>query len=191
MLWAGPHGVRAARRRRSARDVAGGFLQVRARRDLDGVGRRDVDGLAGLRVAAGPRGALGALDGDQTGDGDLLAAGDGVDELVLQARQDRVHGRGRDIGTLGDRGDQFALVHRVPLGVVVGAPAGTRPGCLSGVTTTRPSRRAWTCEKARAPGHAAMPDRDLASADPGRAPFVTAAPGPAGGVREAVIAWWC
>src|SRR6478736_984541 len=84
-------GRAAARRRtggaarRSDGNAARGLLQVRAGGHLDGVGRGDVDRLTGLRVAAGAGRALGALDGQQAGDGDLLAAGDRVDELLLQS----------------------------------------------------------------------------------------------------------
>src|SRR5688572_33101775 len=125
MTWAGPHGSGGRPTAEdgplgggqggpySDRNGAGGLLQVRAGGHLDGVGGGDVDRLTGLRVAAGACRTLGALDGQQTGHGDLVAAGDRVDELVLQAGEDRVHGRGGDIGALGDGGDQFSLVHEV------------------------------------------------------------------------------
>src|SRR6185436_8252692 len=101
---------------------ARGLLPVRAGRDLDGVGGGDVDRLTGLRVAPGARGALRALDGQEAGDGNLLAAGDRLDELLLETGDDRVDGRGRDVGALRDGGDQFGLVHEVPLVCAVAVP---------------------------------------------------------------------
>src|SRR3954447_16003809 len=123
-------GESAGRAGRSDRDGAGGLLQVRAGGHLDGVGGGDVDRLTGLRVAAGARGALGALDGQEARDGDLVAAGDRVDELLLEAGEDRVDGRGRDVGALGDGGDQFGLVHEVPLVSAVAGARGSAPSRL-------------------------------------------------------------
>src|SRR3954453_3737157 len=114
----------------SDRDGARGLLEVRSGGHLDGVGGGDVDRRTGLRVAARARGALGALDGEEAGDGDLLPAGDRVDELLLEAGEDRVDGRGRDIGALGDGRDQFGLVHEVPLVSAVAGARGSAPSRL-------------------------------------------------------------
>src|SRR5690606_26215318 len=64
--------------------VGDGLLQGAAGGDLHAVAGRDLDLLTGLRVAAGTRGALDALDGQQARDLDSLALADGLDKHVLQ-----------------------------------------------------------------------------------------------------------
>jgi hypothetical protein len=70
--------------------LLGGCLQLGTSGDLDRVAGGDLDGLAGLRVAARAGGAGGALDGEPSRDGDLDVVGDGVGERREERLEDLV-----------------------------------------------------------------------------------------------------
>src|SRR5690606_29648522 len=92
----------------------GGFLELRARGDLHAVAGRDLDRLAGLRVARGARGTVGALEGQETGNGDLLVAlGDDVADDVGERGQHGVGVLASHLGAVGQRGHQLTAVHVV------------------------------------------------------------------------------
>jgi D-alanine--D-alanine ligase len=85
-------------------------LEVRARAELRHRGRRHVDGLAGGRVTGRASRAVALLEDAETGDGHLVALGDGG----LDGLKHRVHGFGRGLlvpHPIRDRVDQITLVH--------------------------------------------------------------------------------
>src|SRR5262249_310235 len=87
-------------------------LELGARGHLHAVSGGDLDGLAGGRVTAGTGGAVGALDGEEAGDGDLLVAlGDDVAGEVYESRQDGVGILAGHRGALPDGADQLRTVH--------------------------------------------------------------------------------
>ena len=57
------------------------FLEGRARNELRLLHRGNADGLAGGGVAAGASGAVNALEGAETDEGNGLAVSDGIDDF--------------------------------------------------------------------------------------------------------------
>src|SRR5699024_1958774 len=87
--------------------VADGLLQGAACGDLHTVTGGNLDLRTGLRVAAGARGALDTLDGQQAGDLHSLTLADGLDEHVLQGRQSSVGLGLGERSALGNGGDEL------------------------------------------------------------------------------------
>src|SRR5439155_10450601 len=123
-------GVISPARTRPARPVASWSPSVSAIRD----GRRstahgDLEGLAGLhpgdgggrdrdlhaggRVAAGAGGPFGPVEGQEPRQLDLVAPGDRLGDHGLEGGEGLGDRRRRLAGLLGDRIDEFGLVHRV------------------------------------------------------------------------------
>ena len=92
----------------------GGFLELGARGDLHAVAGRDLDRVAGLRVARGASGTVGALEGQEAGDGDLLVAlGDDLADGLGEGGQNGVGVLAGHLGALGQSGHQLTAVHVV------------------------------------------------------------------------------
>ena len=90
----------------------GGFLELGARRDLHAVAGRDLDRVTGLRVAGGASGTVGALEGQEAGDGDLLVAlGDDLADGLGERGQNGVGVLTGHLGALGQSGHQLTAVH--------------------------------------------------------------------------------
>src|SRR5689334_16783190 len=90
----------------------GGFLELAARGDLHAVAGRDVDRVAGLRVAGGASGTVGALEGEEARNGDFLVAlGDDVADGIGEGCQHGVRVLAGHLGALGEGCDQLTAVH--------------------------------------------------------------------------------
>ena len=88
-----------------------GSLQLRASGQLDRVASRNLDGFAGLRVAAGASCTVGALNCEPARDRDLLALGNLGNEYVEHCIQNTVDGYLGVAGLLGNSCNKFTTVH--------------------------------------------------------------------------------
>src|SRR5687768_13773806 len=91
--------------RRATSLALGGFLELGARGDLHAVASRNLDRVARLRVTRGASGTVGALEGEEAGDGDLLVAlGDDLADGLGERGQHSVGVLAGHLGAVGQRG---------------------------------------------------------------------------------------
>ena len=95
----------------SVHDLLGdSLLQQGAGGDANAVGCRNLDGLAGARVASGAGGALDALSGEQAGQLQAFAGLHRLDEHVLESVHSCLSLCLGQVGLLSDLRDEIRLV---------------------------------------------------------------------------------